>query len=111
MASTAARRDASRPCIDGGVPLIHRVTRLPGRRSSEFIRWVRYRHGERRDSPASIFCASAHTAADTPTPDHMLTQIDPSLIMAAACGPGRILVVDDDPAVRHLISDYFGEHG
>jgi len=24
---------------------------------------------------------------------------------------GRILVVDDDPAVRHLISDYFGEHG
>src|SRR5262245_47606318 len=23
----------------------------------------------------------------------------------------RILVVDDDPIVRHLISDYFGNHG
>src|ERR1700738_2910237 len=40
LASTAARRDASRPCIDGGAPLIHlSVTRLPCRRSFEFIRW------------------------------------------------------------------------
>jgi hypothetical protein len=47
-ASTAARRDACRSCIDGGAPLIHlSITRLPGRRSPEFIRRVRYRHGER----------------------------------------------------------------
>ena len=47
MASTAARRDASRPCIDGGAPLIHRsVTRPPGRRSSEFIRWEIRSHSD-----------------------------------------------------------------
>jgi DNA-binding response OmpR family regulator len=47
LASTAARRDASRPCIDGGAPLIHRsVTRLPGRRSSEFIRWEIRSHSD-----------------------------------------------------------------
>ena len=41
----------------------------------------------------------------------MLTQIESSRVVAAGRSPGRILVVDDDPAVRHLISDYFGEHG
>jgi len=42
LASTAERRDASRPCIDGGTPLIDRsVTRLFGRRSPEFISWVK----------------------------------------------------------------------
>jgi two-component system, OmpR family, response regulator len=47
LASTAARRDASRPCIDGGAPLIDRsVTRLPGRRSSEFIRWEIRSHSD-----------------------------------------------------------------
>ena len=35
----------------------------------------------------------------------------PSRTMATGLSSGRILVVDDDPAVRHLISDYFGEHG
>jgi two-component system, OmpR family, response regulator len=45
------------------------------------------------------------------TPDHMLTQTESSRIAAAGFSPGRILVVDDDPAVRHLISDYFAEHG
>jgi two-component system OmpR family response regulator len=47
MASTAARRDASRPCIDGGAPLIRRsITRLPGRRSPEFIRWEIRSHSD-----------------------------------------------------------------
>src|SRR6266436_8546797 len=81
------------------------------RRSSKFIRWVRYRHGERRDSPVSIFCAAARSAAVMRTPDHMLTHVESSRIAAAGFSPGRILVVDDDPAVRHLISDYFAEHG
>jgi two-component system, OmpR family, response regulator len=41
----------------------------------------------------------------------MLTHVESSRIMATGLSSGRILVVDDDPAVRHLISDYFGEHG
>jgi len=41
----------------------------------------------------------------------MLTQTESGRIAAAGFSPGRILVVDDDPAVRHLISDYFAEHG
>jgi two-component system, OmpR family, response regulator len=45
------------------------------------------------------------------TPDHMLTKVESSRIVAADCRSGHILVVDDDPAVRHLISDYFGQHG
>src|SRR5258708_13126725 len=81
------------------------------RRSSKFIRWVRYRHGERRDSPVSIFCAAARSAAVMRMPDHMLTQTESGRIAAAGFSPGRILVVDDDPAVRHLVSDYFAEHG
>src|ERR1700730_5801743 len=44
-------------------------------------------------------------------PDHMLTHVDPSRTAATGLSSGRILVVDDDPAVLHLISDYFGEHG
>jgi len=43
--------------------------------------------------------------------DHMLTHVESSRTMATGLSSGRILVVDDDPAVRHLISDYFGEHG
>ena len=45
------------------------------------------------------------------TPDHMLTKVDSSRIVATDCSSGPVLVVDDDPAVRHLISDYFGQHG
>ena len=41
----------------------------------------------------------------------MLTHVVSSRTMATGLSSGRILVVDDDPAVRHLISDYFGEHG
>jgi two-component system, OmpR family, response regulator len=41
----------------------------------------------------------------------MLTNVESSRTMATGTSSGRILVVDDDPAVRHLISDYFGEHG
>src|SRR5258707_13542913 len=44
-------------------------------------------------------------------PDHMLTHVESSRTMANGLSSGRILVVDDDPAVRHLISDYFAEHG
>jgi DNA-binding response OmpR family regulator len=45
------------------------------------------------------------------TPDHVLTKVESSRIVAADCRSGHILVVDDDPAVRQLISDYFGQHG
>ena len=41
----------------------------------------------------------------------MLTHVESSRTMATGLSSGHILVVDDDPAVRHLISDYFGEHG
>ena len=41
----------------------------------------------------------------------MLTLVESGRTMATGLSSGRILVVDDDPAVRHLISDYFGEHG
>jgi DNA-binding response OmpR family regulator len=41
----------------------------------------------------------------------MLTHVESSHTTATGFSSGRILVVDDDPAVRHLISDYFGEHG
>ena len=41
----------------------------------------------------------------------MLTHVESSRTMATGLSSGRILVVVDDPAVRHLISDYFAEHG
>jgi two-component system, OmpR family, response regulator len=41
----------------------------------------------------------------------MLTHVESSRTMATGLSSGRILVLDDDPAVRHLISDYFAEHG
>jgi two-component system, OmpR family, response regulator len=41
----------------------------------------------------------------------MLTKVECSCIVATDCSSGHIIVVDDDPAVRHLISDYFGQHG
>jgi two-component system OmpR family response regulator len=55
--------------------------------------------------------ASVRSAAATPTPDHVLTKVESSRIVAADCSSSHILVVDDDPAVRHLISDYFGQYG
>lgn len=61
-------------------------------------------------SRVSIY-ASARSAAVMRTPDHMLTKVESSRIVATDCRSGHILVVDDDPAVRHLISDYFGPHG
>src|ERR1700686_2859042 len=54
---------------------------------------------------------SARSVAAMRTPDHMLTKVESNRIVAADCSSGPVLVVDDDPAVRHLISDYFGEHG
>jgi two-component system, OmpR family, response regulator len=45
------------------------------------------------------------------TPDQVLTKVESSRIVATDCRSGHILVVDDDPAVRHLISNYFGQHG
>src|SRR5258706_6678651 len=62
------------------------------------------------DSPVSIY-ASARSAAAMRTPDHMLTKVESSRIAVTDCSSDHILVVDDDPAVRHLISDYFGQHG
>jgi two-component system OmpR family response regulator len=61
-------------------------------------------------SHVSIY-ASAQSAAAMRTPDHMLTKVEPSRIVATDCSSSHILVVDDDPAVRHLISDYFGQYG
>jgi two-component system, OmpR family, response regulator len=61
-------------------------------------------------SRVSIY-ASARSAAAMRTPDHMLTEVEPSRIVATDCSSNHILVVDDDPAVRHLISDYFGQYG
>jgi DNA-binding response OmpR family regulator len=60
--------------------------------------------------PVSIY-ASARSAAAVQNPDHMLTKVQSSRIVATDCSSGHVLVVDDDPAVRLLISDYFGEHG
>jgi hypothetical protein len=37
----------------------------------------------------------------------MLTKVESSRIVATDGSSGHVLVVDDDPAVRHLISDYF----
>jgi two-component system, OmpR family, response regulator len=61
-------------------------------------------------SRVSIY-ASARSAAARRTPDHMLTKVEPSGIVATDCSSSHILVVDDDPAIRHLISDYFGQYG
>jgi two-component system OmpR family response regulator len=45
-------------------------------------------------------------------PDHMLARVESNSSTAATdFGSGHILVVDDDPAVRLQISDYFGQHG
>ncbi|MDB5604505.1 MAG: DNA-binding response regulator, OmpR family, contains and winged-helix domain [Bradyrhizobium sp.] len=60
--------------------------------------------------PVSIY-ASVRSAAAVQNPDHMLTKVESSRIVATDCSSGHVLVVDDDPAVRLLISDYFGEHG
>jgi two-component system OmpR family response regulator len=61
-------------------------------------------------SRVSIY-ASVRSAAVMRTPDHMRTKVESSRIVAGDCRSGHILVVDDDPAVRHLISEYFGQHG
>src|SRR4030088_561170 len=60
--------------------------------------------------PVSVY-GSARSVAAMRTPDHMLTKVESSRIVVTDCSSGHILVVDDDPAVRHLISDYFGQHG
>src|SRR5258706_8826547 len=60
--------------------------------------------------PVSIY-ASARSPAAMRTPDHMLTEVESSRVMATDCRSGHVLVVDDDPAIRHLISDYFEQHG
>src|ERR1700738_536179 len=60
--------------------------------------------------PVSIY-GSVRYGAATRTPDHMLTKVESNRIVATDCSSGPVLVVDDDPAVRHLISDYFGQHG
>src|SRR5258708_39695402 len=60
--------------------------------------------------PVSIY-GSARSVAAMRTPDHMLTKVESHRIVATDCRCGPVLVVDDDPAVRHLISDYFGKHG
>jgi two-component system OmpR family response regulator len=45
-------------------------------------------------------------------PDHMLAMVKSNPTTTATdFGSGHILVVDDDPAVRLQISDYFGQHG
>src|SRR5260370_17288947 len=62
------------------------------------------------DEPLSIY-ACARSAAGGGTPDHMVTKVESSRIAVTDCSSDHILVVDDDPAVRYLISDYFGEHG
>src|ERR1700686_1334923 len=54
---------------------------------------------------------SARSVAAMRTPDHMLTKVESNRIVATDCSSGPVLVVDDDPAIRHLISDYFGQHG
>src|ERR1700737_1343254 len=61
-------------------------------------------------SRVSIY-AFVRSAAVMRPPDHMLTKVESSRIVATDCRSGHILVVDDDPAVRQLISDYFGQHG
>src|SRR4030081_2487870 len=60
--------------------------------------------------PVSIY-GSARSVAAMRTPDHMLPKVESSRIPATDCRSGHVLVVDDDPAIRHLISDYFGQHG
>jgi DNA-binding response OmpR family regulator len=41
----------------------------------------------------------------------MLTKVESNRIVATDCSSSHILVVDDDPAIRHMISDYFGHCG
>jgi two-component system, OmpR family, response regulator len=57
------------------------------------------------------FSAFARSAAAVRRPDHMPTDVESSRMMETGSSSGRLLVVDDDPAVRDLISEYFGEHG
>jgi PleD family two-component response regulator len=59
----------------------------------------------------SIFLLRPRSAAAVRGSDHMLTHVESSRTTATGFSSGRILVVDDDPAVRRLISDYFGQHG
>jgi CheY-like chemotaxis protein len=41
----------------------------------------------------------------------MLTKVESNRIVATDRNSGHIVIVDDDPAVRRLISDYFGQQG
>jgi two-component system OmpR family response regulator len=62
-----------------------------------------------------ITCVNFSASATVPTAvrgsGHMLTHVESSRTTANDFSSGRILVVDDDPAVGRLISDYFGEYG
>jgi CheY-like chemotaxis protein len=54
----------------------------------------------------NFFPASIHPAARRAAPIDQSGRIAP-----ADSSAGRILVADDDPDIRQLISDYFGQHG
>jgi two-component system OmpR family response regulator len=60
--------------------------------------------------PASIY-ASARSAGAIRTPDHMPAEFESGSTLATGCRSGHVLVVDDDPAIRRLISEYFEQHG
>ncbi len=62
-------------------------------------------------SHESIYASTARSAAVLRAPDHMPAKVESSRVVATGGSPGHVLVVDDDPAVQHLISDYFGRHG
>jgi DNA-binding response OmpR family regulator len=43
--------------------------------------------------------------------ESMLTKVDAGHVIAASYGSNYVLVVDDDPAVQQMVSDYFEQHG
>jgi DNA-binding response OmpR family regulator len=43
--------------------------------------------------------------------ESMPIKVVPGHVIAASYGSNYVLVVDDDPAVQHMISDYFEQHG
>jgi CheY-like chemotaxis protein len=43
--------------------------------------------------------------------ENMLTKVDAGYVIATNYGSNYVLVVDDDPAVQHMVSDYFEQHG
>jgi two-component system OmpR family response regulator len=49
-------------------------------------------------------------ASQQRTLDHLLARVESNSTVVTDGRPGHILVVDDDPAVRHLIADYFAQY-